>query len=104
LRQIFLNVLSNAVKYTLDGTITVRAFEEEDFVQIAVEDTGIGIPHEDYELVFESFQQAGHNLENVVSTGLGLPITKRLLEFHGGEIWFESKLEAGTTFYIKLPK
>ncbi len=102
-RQIFLNIVSNAVKYTIEGQITVRAGVVDDFIQVSIQDTGIGIAREDYDLVFETYQQASQNPENVVGTGLGLPITKSLVELHGGEIWFESVPGKGTTFYVRLP-
>ena len=98
-----MNIISNSVKYTPEGSITIRAGQENRSARISIRDTGVGISPEDYDLVFETYQQARHNLENVVSTGLGLPITKQLVEMHGGEIWFESELGKGTTFHIRLP-
>ena len=103
-RQIFLNIIANAVKYTPSGYIIIDAEEHPDYVQVSVKDTGIGIAPEDYQSVFQSFLQARHNLENVLSTGLGLPITKQLVELHHGKMWFESILGQGSTFYIQLPK
>ncbi|MFK7803910.1 MAG: ATP-binding protein [Anaerolineae bacterium] len=103
IRQIFLNVISNAVKYTNEGTITLTAWEQNDSVCVSIKDTGIGIPEDDYSLVFQTFSQARNSLDNVVSSGLGMPITKQLIELHGGEIWFESSVDIGSTFYIQLP-
>lgn len=103
-RQILLNLLSNSAKYTLKGAITVRAYETDSSIEISVEDTGIGISPEDATLIFESFQQGRNKLNNVASTGLGLPITQRLLDLHGGNIWFRSELDIGTTFFISIPK
>jgi signal transduction histidine kinase len=102
LRQILLNLVSNAVKYTKEGTITLAAQQVDDTLEISVQDTGIGIALEDQSLVFESFHQAeGSN--NEFGTGLGLPIAKHFVEAHGGQIWFESEVGTGTTFYVRLP-
>ncbi|MCP5094325.1 MAG: protein kinase [Chloroflexi bacterium] len=103
LRQILLNLISNAVKYTIEGQVTVRAWQEKDSVLISIQDTGIGIAPKDHNLVFESYREASHNIENIMSTGLGLPITKQLVHLHGGDIWFESKIGVGTMFYVRLP-
>lgn len=104
IRQILLNLISNAIKYTMEGKVTVTAEPQKDAIHITVQDTGIGITPEDYNLVFQSFTQARHNLENVTSSGLGLPITKQLVELHGGQIWFESAVGVGTTFHVLLPR
>ncbi len=102
LRQILLNLVSNAVKYTKEGQIKVAAYQEEDAIQISVQDTGIGISPEEQALVFESFHRAqGSNTE--MGTGLGLPIAKHFVEAHGGQIWLESEVDSGTTFYVRLP-
>ncbi len=103
IRQILLNVVSNAVKYTVEGEITVSAEAKEKSVLVSVKDTGVGIAEKDYSRIFETFKQAQNSLDNVVSTGLGLPITKQLVELHGGEIWFESELGKGSTFFVLLP-
>ncbi|MCP4359449.1 MAG: GAF domain-containing protein [Chloroflexi bacterium] len=103
IRQIFINLLSNAAKYTLEGEITIRAQVIDEMIQVSIQDTGIGISIEDQELVFESYKEATHNLENVMSTGLGLPITKQLLTYHEGHIWVESEVNVGSTFYVQLP-
>ncbi|MFK7804657.1 MAG: CHASE4 domain-containing protein [Anaerolineae bacterium] len=104
LRQILINVLSNAVKYTRAGDIIFNIEEDEDHVTFMVTDSGIGISSEDTDLVFQSFVQARSNPGNVVSTGLGLPIAKKMVELHSGKIWFDSILGEGTTFFIRLPK
>jgi signal transduction histidine kinase len=103
IRQIFLNLISNAVKYTENGKVTICGEQRDDEVHISIKDTGIGIAEEDFDKVFETYRQAQHNLENVVSTGLGLPITKRLVELHTGQIWFESVVGEGSTFHISFP-
>ena len=102
LRQILLNLVSNAVKYTKEGQITISAHHQEDILQISVQDTGIGVAPEDKDLIFESFHQAETGF-NELGTGLGLPIAKHFVEAHGGEIWLESQVGIGTVFYVKLP-
>ncbi|WP_420641718.1 BREX system ATP-binding domain-containing protein [Candidatus Leptofilum sp.] len=105
LRQILLNILSNAAKYTEQGTITIcaRQLVAEKSVEIVVKDSGVGIVAEDHHLVFEAYGQARANVSNVVSTGLGMAITHELVALHGGRIWFESEPGLGTTFYVHLP-
>jgi signal transduction histidine kinase len=102
--QALLNVLSNAVKFTDAGNVTVKAKRgtEEDVV-LEVSDTGPGIAPEDQAGVFEAFKQTTTGLRQVGGTGLGMPITKSLVEAHGGRIWLTSATGQGTTFYISLP-
>jgi len=103
IRQILLNMVSNAVKFTPEGRITIAAKHADDEVHLTVSDTGIGIPPDQQHLVFETFRQAKHELQETPGTGLGMPITKAFVEAHGGRIWFESEAGAGTTFYVVLP-
>jgi signal transduction histidine kinase len=103
IRQVLLNVLSNAARFTEKGSITVTAKKEDDKIHITVRDTGVGIAPADQSLVFESFRQANHELNEGSGTGLGMPISKYFTEAHGGKIWFESKQGVGTTFHIVLP-
>jgi signal transduction histidine kinase len=104
-KQILLNLLSNAVKFTPDGgRVDVSAKLDTDKVQIAVKDTGVGIAPEDHAAVFEEFKQVGRDYtRKAEGTGLGLALTKRLVELHGGEISLESTLGKGATFTVKLP-
>ncbi len=104
-RQILLNLLSNAAKFTDHGTITVRVFAAEPgFLGIAVQDTGIGIAPADQSRVFDEFQQVHDSLtREYQGTGLGLPISKRFAEMQGGRMWLESVLGAGSTFFFTLP-
>ncbi|MBN1564779.1 MAG: GAF domain-containing protein [Anaerolineae bacterium] len=104
LRQVFLNLISNAAKFTSEGEITITGQRWEDGVEVIVKDTGMGIAPEEHHKVFESFKQAKHDLTGTVGTGLGMPITKYFVEMHDGQIWFESQLGAGTTFYVRLPQ
>lgn len=104
-KQIMYNLLSNAVKFTLDdGQITVKAEVADRFVKISVSDTGIGIKPEDQELVFKEFQQIDSKTSRAYEgTGLGLPLTRKFVEMHGGKIWVESEFEKGSTFIFTLP-
>jgi signal transduction histidine kinase len=103
LTQVVLNILSNACKFTAEGTIHISAHAEDGEVRIAVRDTGHGIAPGDYAAVFESFKQTRSGLRQGTGTGLGMPISRSLAEAHGGRLWFESELGAGTTFYVTLP-
>lgn len=103
LRQVFLNVVSNAVKFTREGSVTIRAKTTPNGMRFEVEDTGIGIASEDQSLVFESFKQAKHDLLDTPGTGLGMPISRFFVEAHDGRIWFTSSPGVGTTFYVDLP-
>jgi CheY-like chemotaxis protein len=100
-----LNLLSNAAKFTDKGGITVRVNAVSDgFVQVSVKDTGIGIPPEHQARIFEEFQQVQNSLDrSYQGTGLGLPISKRLVEMHGGRMWVESPHEGGTIFSFTIP-
>ena len=107
--QILHNLLSNAHKYGSEqGSIwvTARTVYEEDtcFVEVAVQDNGIGIPEKDQSKIFTQFYRTEQDGVTAVSgTGLGLNITKMLIELQGGKIWFTSKLNEGSTFYFLLP-
>lgn len=105
LKTIFNNLISNAVKFTLDGTITIKFEETKENWEFQVEDTGIGIKEENYEKIFREFQRIeSPYIRNTEGTGLGLPLTRRIVNLHGGEIWFESKTGKGTIFTFTLPK
>jgi len=105
LKQILFNLLSNAVKFTPDkGKIGIVAQRMNGAVQIAVWDTGVGIAPEDQQRIFEEFQQVGHGLAGKTEgTGLGLALTKRFVELHGGTLWVESTPGSGSTFTFTLP-
>ena len=108
LNQIILNLVSNAVKFTLSGTITVsvRLLNEDDktvYIELAVKDTGIGIEEDKIPTIFENFQQASSGTSRLYGgTGLGLAIVKQLVEMQGGSISVKSNIEEGTTFSVKL--
>lgn len=100
-RQIFYNLIENAIKYTKQGKVGISCFEQGDFVVIEISDTGIGIPPENIETLFEPFRQ----FENSIGgTGLGLSVTKELVNLQGGEITVDSEVGKGTTFSFTLPR
>lgn len=102
--QVLINLISNAVKFTQEGTVICSAFVSGQNLQIEVTDTGIGIAPEDQEKVFERFQQVGDVLtDKPKGTGLGLPICKQIIEYHGGRIWVNSQLSQGCTFAFTIP-
>ena len=104
-KQILLNLLSNAVKFTPDnGRVGVRARTADGVLEVAVIDTGIGIAPDDQAAVFEEFKQVGRHYTNKnEGTGLGLALTKRFVELHGGRLWLESEPGKGSTFTFTLP-
>jgi len=104
-KQILLNLLSNAVKFTHDGgRVDLSAIMDTDKVEIAVKDTGVGIAPEDQGLLFEEFKQLGKDSSRKAEgTGLGLALTKRLVELHGGQILVDSAVGKGSTFRVLLP-
>lgn len=101
--QIVLNMLSNACKFTMEGTIKIRAYMQDGEIIVSVTDTGLGIAEQDYADVFEVFKQTTTGLSQGGGSGLGMPISKRLAEAHGGRVWFESVVNKGSTFYVALP-
>jgi signal transduction histidine kinase len=105
LRQVVFNLLSNAVKFTPPGgRITVSAELIGDRVEVAVSDTGPGVNPEDHELIFEEFRQAEPTAgARHAGTGLGLPLSRRFVELHGGRLWVETSAGSGSTFRFVLP-
>jgi signal transduction histidine kinase len=105
LRQILINFLSNAAKFTEEGEIRLTIHRHDPrFIQISVQDSGMGIDEADYDKLFEAFEQVDSSATRTVGgTGLGLPITKKLVEMHGGQIWFESEVGKGSNFHVTLP-
>jgi signal transduction histidine kinase len=101
--QIMLNLLSNACKFTESGFIEINARLENAEILFSIKDTGPGIPSEDHAAVFEPFKQTETGLRQGAGTGLGMPISKSLVEAHGGQLWLESIPSEGTTFYVTLP-
>ena len=100
LQRVFVNLISNALKHTKNGTILIKAEEEENFVKVTVKDTGSGISEEDMPHIWERYYKGKHS---ETGTGLGLYICKFIIESHGGTIWAESIKGKGTTFTFTLP-
>jgi signal transduction histidine kinase len=104
-KEIFYNLLNNAVKFTPPGgRVCVESAREDGFLVASVSDTGIGISEKEHAAIFEKFYQAGDPRENMrEGTGLGLPITRHLVELHGGSISLESRPGQGSTFKVTFP-
>jgi signal transduction histidine kinase len=103
-KQVLLNLLSNALKFTPEGgRIHVRADLRDGVAEISVSDTGIGISRADQDAVFQEFRQVGSAEKKAEGTGLGLALSRKFVELHGGRIWVESQVGAGSTFTFTLP-
>ena len=101
-----INLINNAIKFTEQGGISLSARQAEDHVLIEVHDAGIGIPSEQLQTIFQEFTQVDSSpTRKTGGTGLGLPISRRLVELHGGRLWAESTGVSGegSTFYVELP-
>jgi PAS domain S-box-containing protein len=103
IKQILDNLISNAVKFTKEGGITISLTENSDHLIVSVIDTGLGIPKESYDIIFKRFEQIHTHLVEG-GTGLGLPISKKLAKMLGGELTFSSEPNKGSTFKLFLPK
>jgi len=104
-KQVLINLLSNALKFTPEGgTVGVHARMAGDFAEVAVSDTGVGIPPEDQAAVFEEFRQVGAASKRAEGTGLGLAISRKFIELHGGTIRVDSEVGRGSTFTFTLPR
>ena len=104
IRQVLINLLTNASRFTSVGGVTITARRVEQEIQVAVADTGVGIAQQDVHRVFEDFGQVdGSTSRKYEGTGLGVPISKRLVELHGGRMWLTSQPGRGTTFYFTVP-
>ena len=104
LKQVLLNLLSNALKFTPEGgRVDVRAEFQGDKAEISVRDTGVGIASEDQEAVFEEFRQVGAAAQKAQGTGLGLALSRKFIELHGGRIAVQSQLGMGATFTFTIP-
>jgi len=104
LSQVLKNLLVNALKFTDNGSISIIAEKQKENILIKIADTGIGISEDEVKKVFNKFYQAytGDDRKNE-GTGLGLFICREIIQKHNGNIWVESKLGKGSTFYIKIP-
>ncbi|OGS33157.1 MAG: hypothetical protein A2474_01430 [Elusimicrobia bacterium RIFOXYC2_FULL_34_12] len=104
--QVFNNLISNAIKFTSsEGIITITVKDKGDYIVSSVVDTGVGIPQDEYQRIFEKFYQVDSSYtRSATGTGLGLFITKTIVELHGGNIWLESEIGHGSHFSFLLPK
>jgi len=104
--QVMLNLLSNAVKFCdqANGRIAVALSERDGWLRVDVRDNGPGVLAQDQHIIFDKFRQAGDTLtEKPHGTGLGLPISRHIIEHHGGRIWVESRPGEGACFSFRLP-
>jgi len=105
IREVFQNIVDNAIKYTMSGQVEVRLTGDNTTTQIQVKDTGAGIPADDIPHLFQKFYRVDSSMTRTVGgTGLGLFICKKIVELYNGRIWVESELGKGSTFYINLPR
>ncbi len=105
LREVVGNLVENAIKYTLQGTVIVDIQPDDDALVISVQDSGIGIPKEDLPHLFQKFYRVDNSdTREIGGTGLGLYLSRKLAEALGGKLWVESVYKQGSTFYLKLPR
>jgi len=104
INQVLNNLVSNAIKFTEEGEVSLRAYGDNGWLCVEVKDTGIGISAEYLEVIFDRFRQVdSSHSRNAQGTGLGLAITRHLVELHGGEIEVQSQVGVGSTFLVRLP-
>ena len=104
MQSVFTNLVNNAIKFTPEGgRITISVEAQENTVLCRVTDTGLGIPEDDLEKIFERFHRVNRPGKEIQGTGLGLAIVKNIVELHHGSIHVESQVDAGTTFTVVLP-
>jgi signal transduction histidine kinase len=102
--QVLLNLVGNAIKFTDQGEVTIRAAAVGGSYNVSVSDTGPGISEADQAKLFQEFQQADNSItRRKGGTGLGLAISKRIIELQGGRIWVDSRPGQGSTFFVSLP-
>lgn len=105
IREVLQNIVDNAIKYTMNGSVTVRLTGDHAIVQVQITDTGLGIPPDDIPHLFQKFYRVDNSLTRTVGgTGLGLYISRRIIEMSNGRIWVESEQDKGSTFFINLPR
>jgi PAS domain S-box-containing protein len=105
IREVFQNLIDNAVKYTMSGSITVRLTGDVSTIQVQIQDTGSGISREDIPHLFQKFYRVDNSNTRIINgTGLGLFICRKIVELYNGRIWVESELGQGSTFFINLPR
>jgi signal transduction histidine kinase len=106
LRQVMINLINNSIKFTEQGKISINVKREDKDILISVADTGVGIPASELEAIFQEFTQVDDSTTRKAGgTGLGLPISRRLIKLHGGSLWAESTgiPGEGSVFYVRLP-
>jgi signal transduction histidine kinase len=104
LRQILRNLIINAIKFTDEGEIVIRAQYEDKKIVFSVQDTGRGISIEDQKIIFDRFKQIDNGTTRTFGgTGIGLNLAKELVELHGGKIWVKSRVGKGSTFFFSIP-
>ncbi len=105
LREVITNLFDNAVKYTESGKVTIGLTANNDVVQFYIKDTGLGIPPEDLPHLFQKFYRVDNSATRTIGgTGLGLFISRKVVELYGGHVWTESELGKGSTFFVNLPR
>jgi PAS domain S-box-containing protein len=105
IKEVVQNIIDNAIKYTISGGVAMRLTGDAGVIQIQVQDSGQGIPEEDIPHLFQKFYRVDSSLtRSVGGTGLGLFICKKIVELYNGQIWVESTLGKGSTFFINLPR
>jgi signal transduction histidine kinase len=105
LREVITNLFDNAVKYTESGKVTIGLTGDDKVVQFYVRDTGHGIPAEDIPHLFQKFYRVDNSATRTIGgTGLGLFISRKIIELYGGRVWVTSELDKGSTFYINIPR
>lgn len=104
IRQVLNNLLSNAIKFTKEGTVTLKVFQDVEGIHFSVHDTGMGIPQDEMKKLFLAFERTDAAKQQAIEgTGLGLPISKYLVQQHGSDLMVMSDIKAGTTFLFTLP-
>ena len=105
MREVLQNLIDNSIKYTPQGSITISLTGDSQIIQIQVSDSGSGIPEEDIPHLFQKFYRVDNSMTRTVGgTGLGLYISRKIVELYNGHIWVESQLGKGSTFFINLPR
>ena len=105
IREVLQNLVDNAIKYTAEGSVTIALTGDSSVAQVQISDTGIGVPEEDIPHLFQKFYRVDNSMtRSVGGTGLGLFISKKIIELYNGRIWIESQVNKGSTFFINLPR
>src|SRR3546814_143013 len=105
MREVVTNLFDNAVKYTAEGKISIGLTGNDSVVQLYIKDTGPGIPREDVGHLFQKFYRVDNSATRTIGgTGLGLFISRKIVELYNGKVWVESEVGQGSTFYINIPR